>query len=74
MTFKIIVETFESYGYGNFFDSIREEHYRTKGYEHRTELLNRHLSEYNARIDDTTMNCVVFDTEDDANWFVLRWS
>ena len=72
MTFKVKLESHESFGYNNFFDTFREEYNHTFNQEPRKLLINRHLSEHNARIGG--MSCLEFDTEDDFNWFVLRWT
>jgi hypothetical protein len=79
MSYRYHLKNHNDIGYSNFFDTIREEYnqaWLSKSDKLSTiqQLVNDRLKPFNARVDQDEAGYLIFESEDDFNWFVLRWA
>ena len=76
---KIWDET-NAWGYASYWRNlivgVSEEYVDWRKLDNKYELLNNELQKYNARLDilDPRVEEIIFDSEEDMTWFILRWS
>lgn len=78
MSYSYRLKSHTDIGYDKFFDTFREEYevlWHSGDEKVILDFINKKLSKYNARVDRKLNDgTLIFDSDADFTWFVLRWS